>query len=1221
MREARDPESRRHHANTAYRTTTTKTAPAAAPKGKTTRSKKIERDPEPEVTEDLDEPDELQEEGPAPTARKPTRKATTTSKTDSKPAPKATKATTTRATKAKAETEKAKPVVEKAKTTAEKVSVANEKAKPATAKAKSSTEGGKTATQKTKSTTEKKAEPKLATQSRATRATRATEAKGKAPPLSPKKVTQVSRAPARNTRTASDKQTNKKVQPRASNQPGRPRARRNISDENAVIPDLQPPEDDEFDEIKVTQPKKVQKPQAAPSKKVEPAQDISHHSTPDLTRPTTPIEQSRQAVKEGIDQNGEAPEEEPEEIPESESEVEEESKASGDELMGPKTPMKRTSPVEEIRPASTRKDDADPLDIDGPMKTPVRRFAVLGTQKGTPQTQKPYCKPAVPMSAQPMTVARARHRAMVFPDLQPFSIDRSRLAKADAENDPDETIVVEDLAERHTEDKMDTTQDITEDSVIIVRRSSPVLEKAHKTPKPETVVWENVTIPFDFDTQPRDASQEEMTDEELDTSIQQEGRPSLDATVHLSEFIDVKSLSESPEGESDEKSPALEESLGYNSSPHDLPSSAQAEEASEVEPALEESFITSPQVSGEAAHQPSSPSEDLTLPLPTEEKRCDAAIEHELDKEKLDEATEESSVEKVTPTEVAVDDEDTAEIPSYARPTLASRRKSLPAPADRDELLKAGDRRRTDGASLLRLGRTPEKPKASVSNTPVAQEAKTPSTSAPSPADYTPASKMLFAQTPSTSVPQSVKRTPAERFPGLPSRQTYEEVVDATPGEDVAEQEPMTPQPAQERFPGLPSRETYDDNSAGQDKASIFNATKTPQQPEERFPGLPSRHTYEQESEAPEDIETPADWDPATPQPAERFPGLPSRQTYDELPSASGDETPVRPEVELRTPQTAERFPGLPSKRSYEEHAKTAMPQTRFQTPPPRSVKRPATTQKPVTSLRKVALKASATPMKSKTPAKTPLKAAAMTPGNEPMTPHPAAPLRGVVALVEVFTSDGGNATPAFVVLLQRLGAKTTKNFSERVTHLVFKEGSPTTLQRLRVHNKQVAETGIGTEMFCVNSRWVSDCETEGRRMDEHYEEYAVDVEDVPRAGKRRRKSMEPSSLLNVGGSVIRDRKSSLGRLSLLGRTPMKMDSSPEEELQKTITPVADKENSISGAESGEDSPVTPAYLAAPDSLIQQTAPLNRVRKLDFTNDELKVKKNRRLTSWDAGEF
>lgn len=1088
---------------------------------------------------------------------------------------------------------------------------------------KSTTEGAKTGTEKAKLTTEKKAEPKLATQSRATRATRATEAKGKAPPLSPKKVTQVSRAPARSTRTASDKPATKKAQPQASTQQGRPRARRNISDENAVIPDLQPPEDDEFDEIKVTQPKKAQKPQAATSKNVEPVQDISRHSTPILARPSTPIEHSREVEDEANDNHEETSDGEPEEIPESESEAEEESKASGDELMGPKTPMKRTSPVKETRHTSTRKDDASPMDIDGPMKTPVRRFAVLGTQKGTPQTQKPYCKPAVPMSAQPMTVARAQHRAMVFSQLQPFSIERNHPAKADAENDPDETIVVEDLAEKHTDDKMDTTQDISEESVIIARGSSPEFEKPRKTPKPETVMWENVTIPFDFDAAPRVVSEEEeeMAEQELDTSIESEGRPSLDATVHLSEFIDVKSLSESPERDSDEKSPAFEESLVHEPTPQNLPSNNQAEEVSEVEPALEESVVTSHQASGEAADQPSYPSEDLTLPLLADEKRDDAAMEPVLDGEKLDEPTEESNFEKVTPTEAAVDDEDTPDVPSYAQPTLSSRRKSLPAPADRDELLKAGDRRRTDGASLLRLGRTPQKPKAFVSNTPVAQEAKTPSTSAPSPADYTPASRMLFAQTPSTSVPQSVKRTPAERFPGMPSRQTYEDVTDATLDDDMAEQEAMTPQPAQERFPGLPSRETYDDTSAGHDEESIFNATKTPKQPEERFPGLPSRHTYEQESEAPEEIETPAESGPGTPQTAERFPGLPSRPTYDELPSAFGEVTPVRPEAELETPQTAERFPGLPSKRSYEEHAKTAMPQTRFRTPPPRSVKRPATTQKPTVSLRKVALKASATPMKSNTPAKTPLKAPAMTPGNEPMTPHPAAPLRGVVALVEVFTSDGGNATPAFIVLLQRLGAKTTKNFSERVTHLVFKEGSPTTLQRLRVHNKQVAETGVGTEMFCVNSRWVSDCETEGRRMDEHDEEYAVDVEDVPRAGKRRRKSMEPSSLLNIGGSVIRDRKSSLGRLSLLGRTPMKMDSSPEDEVQKSITPVADKENSISGAESGEDSPVTPAYLAAPDSLIQQTAPLNRVRKLDFTNDELKVKKNRRLTSWDAGEF
>lgn len=394
-------------------------------------------------------------------------------------------------------------------------------------------------------------------------------------------------------------------------------------------------------------------------------------------------------------------------------------------------------------------------------------------------------------------------------------------------------------------------------------------------------------------------------------------------------------------------------------------------------------------------------------------------------------------------------------------------------------------------------------------------------------------------------------------------------------------------------------------------ESSLISATplKSKAVQAERFPGLPPQDSYKSFVEDTEMVamqvaeESPSMRTPKAAQSVtkERFPGLPPSNTYTESFEAANEEQAEEGAPSTPVAATGERYPGLPSKRSYAEHAMTAMPASRFRTPTQSPAKRPATAQKPA-SLRKIALKAS-------TPRRTPLKAPTMTPGMEPMTPHPAAPLRGVVALVEVFTSDGGCATPAFTVLLQRLGAKTTKTFSERVTHLVFKEGSPTTLQRLRVHNKQVAETGMGKEIYCVNSRWVSDCDTGSMRMDETDEAYAVDVEDVPRAGKRRRKSMEPTALKNIGGNVVRDRHSTLGRSSL-SRNSLKPDF---DDSEMDVTPKAsvDKEN---GGEDG--SPATPAYLAAPDSLVQQTAPMNRVRKLDFTRKELE--KSRRLTFFNG---
>jgi hypothetical protein len=248
------------------------------------------------------------------------------------------------------------------------------------------------------------------------------------------------------------------------------------------------------------------------------------------------------------------------------------------------------------------------------------------------------------------------------------------------------------------------------------------------------------------------------------------------------------------------------------------------------------------------------------------------------------------------------------------------------------------------------------------------------------------------------------------------------------------------------------------------------------------------------------------------------------------------------------------------------------------------------------------------------------------------MTPHPGAPLRGVLALVEVFTLDGASASAPFISLLQRLGAKTTKSWSERVTHVIFKDGSPTTLQRVRLNNKEVESSGKGFPVHCVNSRWVSDCDATGSRVDEDDDAYAVDVTEVPRGGGRRRKSMEPSALINIGGNIVRDRKSS-GRQSIgfssLGRSSMKADSSssdkkPEDEDDvRFATPAGlaelRDENFFDGDDDGESELATPDYLAAPDKLLQMTAPVNRVRKLDFKKDE--GRKNRRLTSfWEGGE-
>lgn len=278
-----------------------------------------------------------------------------------------------------------------------------------------------------------------------------------------------------------------------------------------------------------------------------------------------------------------------------------------------------------------------------------------------------------------------------------------------------------------------------------------------------------------------------------------------------------------------------------------------------------------------------------------------------------------------------------------------------------------------------------------------------------------------------------------------------------------------------------------------------------------------------------------------------------------------------------------------------------------------------------------------------RTPIKTPLKAPGATPAPFPMTPHPSQPLSSVTALVEIYTLDGSSASGPFIALLQRLGARTTKVWSDRVTHVVFKDGSPATLQKVRLANKDGDSPGASKHVFCVNSRWVSDCDKEGKRMDEDGEEYAVDVDDIGTKSKaagrhRRRKSMEPASLKNVDGNVVatdsagssKPRRPSVSRKSMAraslastfwgtpGMSPVKGGIAATSQ-QWEQTPPNDQENQ--GDESFWDNsevgtPVLPGYMNRQQELemLQRTAPVNRMKKLRLRDAD----DGRRLTFFDG---
>ena len=1114
------------------------------------------------------------------------------------------------------------------------------------------------------------------TESKPSRQTRG--AADKPQPLSPKKVTQVSKPSTRPTKNAAQKPTMKP----AAKAPTRGRGatkRRAVSDENADMPDVTGPreEDDEDDEVIILSSAPVTH---TPLHKPANERDHVVESEASMSsRPTTPGESPAHSFVGEADEKDDC-QDDTQPVIESAHEGDGE---SDDELCGPKTPMRRASPGAQARYLASVERTVRRYGDQGRIQTPARNYAVLGSQRVTPQTHKPYCKPAAsPSEVRPMTVARGTGKALVFRDLREGapSLPEKQVAVEDEDQSfmPDENIIPEDddvhalatpsatapsqlqslpesaasivevgddvssvagteldlaldldetLIVNEDEDSLNAlpvepaASFETEDTVIITHHeqgaedgtmlddrdesdNSVVISHDAASPTPETMIWENLqqdeTIAVNFDEHlasarslpqpeaterlsiipsipsPQAAEKDVATGADMETDDEQQvGETDAqashheiviaepDATVNLNDFIDVAALSRPSFSLEIDRPESSCQAVGPVVSDEDSAQEAKADLGDQAKDDDEDEIMTGIKIPQEVD---SGAEKDEVVSEENKHQGMMSANDDHVSEQFGDEAEIERDVREEGlraykdqgPVEIGAVQE--SNFPHYALPTFAfdARRKSLPAFGYGSPVKTATRPNTSDGASIPRIAN------------PFAQ-----TWWARSGAGSTTAT--LIKSRPSTA-----HATPSVGRTGTPAEQARASAA-ATPL--------ATPK---ERYPGLRPRQNYEEHAKTVVAPARFQ--RLSEQPGKR------RETFHKAVSGPAKMKTV------------------------ETPAISAAETPAKTPV--ATPQ--ERYPRLRPREDYVEHAKTvAAP--RFQTPTKLSVKkqRPATTQKPG-ELRKAALKAYAS-RDSNTPVKTPLKAPATTPAQVPMTPHPAAPLSGVAALVEVFTLEGASASAPFIALLHRLGAKTTRAWSDRVTHIVFKDGSPTTLQRVRLHNKDVDEVGKGARILCVNSRWVNDCDTEGMRMDESDEAYVVDVAEVPRGGKRRRKSMEPSALMNIGGNVVRDgsRKSSLGRSSLsVHRSPLKLDSpakkmetpeavatnvAPEVATPKaTDVTLVDKENSPDGI----SSPATPAWIAAPDQLEQQTAPMNRIRKLELQGGM--NSKNRRLTFWNG---
>ncbi|KAI6246740.1 hypothetical protein HI914_04637 [Erysiphe necator] len=141
------------------------------------------------------------------------------------------------------------------------------------------------------------------------------------------------------------------------------------------------------------------------------------------------------------------------------------------------------------------------------------------------------------------------------------------------------------------------------------------------------------------------------------------------------------------------------------------------------------------------------------------------------------------------------------------------------------------------------------------------------------------------------------------------------------------------------------------------------------------------------------------------------------------------------------------------------------------------------------------------------------------TPARTPRVDLNTSLLNGAVVFVDVYTSEGADASIIFIELLTQMGARCIKSWSWNgnieegkigITHVVYKDGGKRTMERIRDSDGAV---------ICVGVSWVLDCERENKWLDET--PYLIDIDVFPRGGNRRRKSMEPRALANLNGTLI----------------------------------------------------------------------------------------------------
>ncbi|KAJ8591333.1 hypothetical protein M405DRAFT_735316 [Rhizopogon salebrosus TDB-379] len=119
--------------------------------------------------------------------------------------------------------------------------------------------------------------------------------------------------------------------------------------------------------------------------------------------------------------------------------------------------------------------------------------------------------------------------------------------------------------------------------------------------------------------------------------------------------------------------------------------------------------------------------------------------------------------------------------------------------------------------------------------------------------------------------------------------------------------------------------------------------------------------------------------------------------------------------------------------------------------------------------------------------------------------------LKKCAIFVDVRTDDGDDAGSLFVDMLRGLGARILGRIGQSCTHIVYKNGSASTLARYRLLNDP--------KPVVVGIAWVVECVEQRSRVDEV--KFKVDLELVNVSGtNKRRRSMLPKHMSSLANGV-----------------------------------------------------------------------------------------------------